>query len=306
MSRPDAPGRGTTANPPNRYDELHLELDPTADADATPTPTRFYRDASRTILAENDSPDVGFRYSLNPYRGCEHGCIYCLGADTPILHADMTWRPIGQVRVGDVLVGFDEFPVPGGTRKFRNSVVEAVWWSRRQTRRLITERAQVVTTAEHRWLQERNFRWSRTEQLSPGRRLRHVPVTADEGIDDDYRVGYIAGLSLGDGTFRYEPGWRSDKLGFPMAYWRIALVDDEPLGRIVEHLRRFGVEAHTRPFPKAAPNRKPLNKLEVRSLARLAIIRDLITVERDTRSYRRGFVAGFFDAEGHSGDSLRI
>ena len=40
-------------------------------------PTELYRDATRKILAENDSPDIGFRFSLNPYRGCEHGCIYC-------------------------------------------------------------------------------------------------------------------------------------------------------------------------------------------------------------------------------------
>ena len=112
MSRPDVPGRGTAANPPNRYEPLHVELEPDPDSDAPPAPTVFYRDASRTILAENDSPDIGFRFSLNPYRGCEHGCAYCVEPDTPILHADMAWRPIGKVRVGDVLFGFDEFPEP--------------------------------------------------------------------------------------------------------------------------------------------------------------------------------------------------
>ena len=68
-------GRGTETNPPSRYDELHVELDDAARAEAGPT--RYFRDTSRSVLAENDSPDVGFRYSVNPYRGCEHGCIYC-------------------------------------------------------------------------------------------------------------------------------------------------------------------------------------------------------------------------------------
>jgi DNA repair photolyase len=71
-------GRGTDAAPPNRYDQLHVELE--YDDDAPPpekVPTVYYRDASRTILAENQSPDLGFRWSLNPYRGCEHGCCYC-------------------------------------------------------------------------------------------------------------------------------------------------------------------------------------------------------------------------------------
>src|SRR4029453_9449744 len=47
------------------------------DGPAGEVPTTYYRDASRSVLAENDSPDVGFRFSLNPYRGCEHGCVYC-------------------------------------------------------------------------------------------------------------------------------------------------------------------------------------------------------------------------------------
>ena len=74
-------GRGTTENPPNRYERIHIERHDQAVSD-TPdhravAPTLFYRDASRGVLAENTSPDIPFRFSVNPYRGCEHGCIYC-------------------------------------------------------------------------------------------------------------------------------------------------------------------------------------------------------------------------------------
>jgi DNA repair photolyase len=75
-------GRGAAFNPPNRFEKHHLEpfeLDyqPDDDGDERKVPTMFYKDTSKTILATNDSPDVPFTYSLNPYRGCEHGCIYC-------------------------------------------------------------------------------------------------------------------------------------------------------------------------------------------------------------------------------------
>jgi DNA repair photolyase len=127
-----------------------------------------------------------------------------------------------------------------------------------------------------------------------------------ETDDDDYRVGYVAGLSLGDGTFRYESGWRSDKLGFPASYWRVALVDREPLERLVEYLAGLGVEAAIRPFDGGRSATKPLHKVEVRALAKLERIDKILHVERSSRSYRRGFVAGFFDAEGSNGSSLRV
>jgi len=76
------PGRGTAENPENRYERIHIDADADAGMDGDPTPTVFYRDTSRSVLAENDSPDVPFRFSLNPYRGCEHGCIYCYARPT--------------------------------------------------------------------------------------------------------------------------------------------------------------------------------------------------------------------------------
>jgi DNA repair photolyase len=70
-------GRGAAFNPPNRFDRLHLEVsDDPAETGGSPN-TEYFIDSARTVLAENESPDVPFRYSINPYRGCEHGCIYC-------------------------------------------------------------------------------------------------------------------------------------------------------------------------------------------------------------------------------------
>ena len=81
------PGRGAAANPANRFEKLHLEPDPDAGGDAgSEAPaaprTQFFKDHSSSILAHNESPDVGFDTSLNPYRGCEHGCSYCYARNT--------------------------------------------------------------------------------------------------------------------------------------------------------------------------------------------------------------------------------
>jgi DNA repair photolyase len=67
--------RGAGSNPKNRFEKFFLERDPEETAGLPET--EVYRDSSRTVLARNTSPDVHFEYSLNPYRGCEHGCVYC-------------------------------------------------------------------------------------------------------------------------------------------------------------------------------------------------------------------------------------
>ena len=76
-------GRGTASNPGNRFTPLHYEPDPHSHTSESPAPqTQFFHDATRSIIARNNSPDVGFDVSINPYRGCEHGCIYCYARPT--------------------------------------------------------------------------------------------------------------------------------------------------------------------------------------------------------------------------------
>jgi DNA repair photolyase len=70
--------RGAAENPPNRFEKVHFERDEDWNPEEDPLPrTQFLKDNSKTIIAYNDSPDIGFEASVNPYRGCEHGCIYC-------------------------------------------------------------------------------------------------------------------------------------------------------------------------------------------------------------------------------------
>src|SRR3954447_12009063 len=77
-------GRGAAIQPANPYLPLHVEADlEQVEGDEEylaqlgRPPTQYLTDESQSIVAENDSPDVGFRYSVNPYRGCSHGCSYC-------------------------------------------------------------------------------------------------------------------------------------------------------------------------------------------------------------------------------------
>ena len=83
--QPAATGRGSSLKPANRFERIALEDDGehlAGEGDApSPSgrkvPTEYFVDASQSIVVENHSPDIPFRYSVNPYRGCAHGCAYC-------------------------------------------------------------------------------------------------------------------------------------------------------------------------------------------------------------------------------------
>lgn len=87
--RPRPRRTGAGFRPPNRFGGAHFEVDPAALSDDPETVAaledprvRYLPDRSRSVVSANDSPDVGFRFSLNPYRGCQHGCSYCYARPT--------------------------------------------------------------------------------------------------------------------------------------------------------------------------------------------------------------------------------
>ena len=89
QSRAAVRGRGASWSPANRFEKLHIDLadvdvvEGTLETEETQRhPTQYFRDGTKSIISRNSSPDVGFETSLNPYRGCEHGCIYCYARPT--------------------------------------------------------------------------------------------------------------------------------------------------------------------------------------------------------------------------------
>jgi DNA repair photolyase len=94
---PTRKGRGAAINPPNRFDrERPVAFDDgwstleTDFSELPPLPTTLIRDSSRSVISYNQSPDIGFDRAVNPYRGCEHGCVYCYARPT---HAYLGYSP---------------------------------------------------------------------------------------------------------------------------------------------------------------------------------------------------------------------
>ncbi len=76
-------GRGASDNPANRFEGRYTDYDLDEETGQKPSQeTKLFKDDTKEILSKNDSPDLPFSYGLNPYRGCEHGCIYCYARPT--------------------------------------------------------------------------------------------------------------------------------------------------------------------------------------------------------------------------------
>lgn len=151
-------------NPRNRFAASLVEY-----FDDVPTPeveVSVYEDNTREVLAKNDSPDLGFRYSVNPYRGCFHGCAYCLAGDTRILMADGSSKQLADIKAGEQVVGTT---LGAAGRRFVPSMVLDGWATARRAYRLrLDTGAELIASGDHRFLTSRGWR----HVIAPGRNQR--------------------------------------------------------------------------------------------------------------------------------------
>jgi DNA repair photolyase len=186
------------SNPPNPWDSTHVEYlgEPPEAA------LEVFEEKSRSILAENESPDVGFRWSLNPYRGCFHACSYCQSADTSILMANGRTSALADIRIGDEIYG----TVRVGRQRLLEKTYVLNHWRRQDSayRVRLQNGIELVASAEHRFLTARGWRSvavgqkKRREQshLSPESVLLGVGSNPDRALKEDapYRVKSIEPL----------------------------------------------------------------------------------------------------------------
>lgn len=142
------------ANPVSRFAKEAITYD---DGEAPLAALEFFEDQSRSIVSGNDSPDVGFRWSVNPYRGCQHACAYCLDGDTLILMGDGRQRPLRDLRVGDEIFGTR---LDGAYRRYVRARVLAHWQTRKSAYRLhLADRTELIASGDHRFLTSRGFKY---------------------------------------------------------------------------------------------------------------------------------------------------
>jgi DNA repair photolyase len=141
-------------NPNSRFERFTVEYD---EGEAPEEGLELYDDQSKSILSENDSPDLGFRFSVNPYRGCGHGCSYCADGKTPIAMADGRRKPLGELRVGERILGTER---KRGSLRYTTTEVLDHWWVMKPAYRVtLVGGTTLVTSADHRLLTEDGWKY---------------------------------------------------------------------------------------------------------------------------------------------------
>jgi DNA repair photolyase len=254
-----------------------------------------------------DASRVPFRWTINPYRGCSHACAYCMAGETPILMADGRTRSLADVRAGDLVYGTVR---EGAYRRYGITTVLAHWSVVKPAYCVTLEDdTRLICSEDHRFLTNRGWRYvtgaehgaARRPHLTPGTKLMGVGAFAEPPkASAEYRRGYLCGMLRGDGHVRLDR--RSTREPFQ---FRLALVDREALERTSGYLRQVGISCRDFAFAGATGTGKRIDAIRCCGREQLHAIQWLIRwPDEPATDWRKGFLAGIFDAEGSTSNGV--
>ncbi|MGC0271824.1 intein-containing Rv2578c family radical SAM protein [Pseudactinotalea sp. Z1739] len=282
----------------------------------------FHEVACKSALNKVPSTSqMPFGWTINPTRGCLHRCTYCLSPDTLILMADGRQKFLRDVKVGDRVVGTSP---QGKYRRYVEAEIQAVWSTVKPAYRVtLRDGTQLSASGDHRFLTERG--WKHVVPAEPGGGQRPYLTSNDRlmgfGAGDaryatparegsaDYQRGYLTGMIRGDGMMIDRTySRRSTGRPYRVTIFRLALADPEALERSRRYLAQAGIGTALKPYTPATVNRRPLNALYTSTRTNYAAIKSMIEwPAAPGLDWWKGYLAGFFDAEGsYSGGTLRF
>jgi DNA repair photolyase len=303
-------GRGAGINPEGRFESVAREAfddgwNTPSEDDLPPLKTHVTAERVASIISRNDSPDVPFTQSINPYQGCEHGCVYCVSGDTPILMADGRTRPMEELRAGDTIYGTVR---SGWYRRYAKTRVLAHWSVVKPAYRItLDDGTCLIAGPDHRFLTERG--WKFVTDSPSGTQRAHLTTnnklmgTGAFGRqlpkDRGYKLGYLTGLIRGDGLLASYHYQRVGRTHGDQHQFRLALCDMEALKRAQEYLQEFGITTQEFVFQKAVGDYQAMHAIRTQARRAVEQVRDLIAWPGvQLHGWTAGFLAGIFDAEG--------
>jgi DNA repair photolyase len=274
----------------------------------------FHEVRARSALNHVAGGRYGFDWTINPFRGCSHACVYCLAGETPILMADGTSRSLRDIRVGDAIYGTVR---RGSYRRYEITQVRAHWSTRKEAYRVALEDGtELIASGDHRFLTNRGWKYVTGAEQGP---LQRPYLTLNNKLmgvgclgpvveeSEEYRRGYLCGIIRGDGHVGSYSYVRPGRSSSDVHRFRLALTDSEALHRSRAYLKGAGVGTDEFQFLKGNARHRPMQAIRTSSRGNVDRIRELIRWPGSpSDEWSRGFLAGIFDAEGSCSGSLRI
>lgn len=255
----------------------------------------------------NEGNKCHYPTRLDTYgKGCQHDCSYCLSPDTEILMFNGTIKLLKDIEIGDELYGI----VEGDTyKKFTKSVVTNTMNVVKDTYKITLSNGNtLICSADHQWLSNRGWKYTIGEKQRPYltdkntlmgfNTLYNIPIYTET---DDYKKGYLRGIILGDANLQeYHYDNRGYRNKDDQYHFRLVLKNSNITVRTFEYLEYFNVNTHWFDFPMVDRKTKEhyvVNGIRTNKKEDFDNIKKLIKV-RKTKEFMRGFLAGFYDAEG--------
>jgi DNA repair photolyase len=276
---------------------------------------RFYEIQARSVL--NKVPKASrmpFRWTINPYRGCTHACLYCASGETPILMGDGRTTTLADLRVGDTIYGTERH---GAYRRYVHTEVLAHWRTVKPAFRVLLEDGtELVASGDHRFLSDRG--WKHVTGAEHGAHRRpHLTLNnklmgmgrfaAQPHPSPEYRRGYLCGVIRGDGhlgSYSYD---RPGRAHGDVHRFRLALADLEALRRAREYLNAEALSTDEFLFHAATATQREITAIRTSARDKVFAIKELIEwPRRPDLDWCKGFLAGIFDAEGSNSSAVRI
>ncbi len=275
---------------------------------------RFYEVRAKSALNRvPKASQMPFRWTINPYRGCSHACVYCASGETPILMADGRHKPLAKLRAGDDIYGTR---VEGRYRRYVKTKVLAHWASVKPAFRVVLEDGtELIASGDHRFLSNRG--WKHVTGAQSGPDQRPYLTTSNELLgtggfargprhSDEYERGYLCGIIRGDGSLG-ERTYQRDGRPWTHHSFRLALADSEALDRAQRYLFGYGAYTQSFLFQAGSDRRRPIHAIRAQARSSCDRIRSLIDWPLSPcDEWRKGFLAGIFDAEGSGSAVIRV